>query len=86
MAEDKEKAKSAGDATTAPPPEAPTAAPSRATTNVLNTAAHPIDLSTGRTLEPGEIAEGIDVDNDHDTALVDDGLLLVLDNYKSKGN
>lgn len=43
----------------------------------INTATHPIDLSNGRILAPGERADDIDTDHPHQRALVVDGLLHV---------
>lgn len=36
---------------------------------VLNVAGHPIDLNDGRTLAPGEEADGVDTDHPHNRAL-----------------
>jgi hypothetical protein len=44
---------------------------------VLNTTGHPIDLSDGRTLAPGESAEDIDTGLSHNRVLVVNGHLLV---------
>lgn len=46
---------------------------------VLCTSMHAIDLSDGRSLQPGEIAEDIDTDHPHQRALVLDGHLGVLE-------
>lgn len=46
---------------------------------VVNTATHPIDLSDGRMLGPGETAEDVDTDHEHQRALVLDGHLVVLE-------
>lgn len=45
---------------------------------VLCTAGHPVDLSTGRSLAPGQTATDIDTDDPHQRSLVLDGHLLVL--------
>lgn len=42
---------------------------------IMNVANHPIDLSSGRTLAPGEEAEA-DLDDTHNKSLVDDGLAV----------
>lgn len=44
---------------------------------VLNVAGHPIDLSDGRVLAPGEDADEVDTDTPHNRALVVNGHLLV---------
>lgn len=46
---------------------------------MLCSATHPIDLSDGRPLAPGEVAEDIDTDDPHQRALILDGHLLVLE-------
>lgn len=48
-------------------------------TKVICTSAHAVDLSDGRTLAPGESATEVDIDHDHQKALVLDGHLYVLD-------
>lgn len=44
---------------------------------VINTSTHPVDLSTGRSLAPGETAEEVDTEHPHQRALVIDGHLRV---------
>lgn len=51
---------------------------------VLNTASHPVDLSDGRTLAPGEVADDIDTDHPHQRSLVLDGHLLVQEGLKPR--
>lgn len=46
---------------------------------VIGTAAYPVDLSDGRMVAPGEVAEGVDLDHPHQKALVVDGHLSVVD-------
>lgn len=46
---------------------------------VICSASHPVDLSTGRSLAPGETAEDVDTDHPHQRTLVVDGLLHVID-------
>lgn len=51
---------------------------------VLCTASHPVDLSDGRTLAPGEVAEKVDTDHPHQRGLVLDGHLLVQEGTKPR--
>lgn len=44
---------------------------------VLNVAGHPIDLDDGRTLAPGEEAEGVDTNHPHNRAVIVRGLATV---------
>lgn len=44
---------------------------------VLNVAGHPIDLDDGRTLAPGEEAEGVDTTHPHNRAVIVNGLATV---------
>jgi hypothetical protein len=46
---------------------------------VVCTSTHAVDLDTGRTLSPGETADGIDLDHPHNRGLVVDGSLVVLE-------
>jgi hypothetical protein len=46
---------------------------------VVCTASHAVDLDTGRSLEPGEIAEDVDTDHPHNRGLILDGSLAVLE-------
>ena len=51
---------------------------------VLCTASHPVDLSDGRTLAPGEVAEDVDTEHPHQRGLVLDGHLLVQEGTKPR--
>lgn len=51
---------------------------------VINTATHPIDLSDGRVLAPGESADDVDTDHPHQRALVLDGHLHVAEGSKPR--
>lgn len=51
---------------------------------VICTSTHAVDLSDGRTLAPGEEAEGVDTDHEHQRALVLDGHILVLEGMKPR--
>jgi len=46
---------------------------------VLCVASHPVDLDDGRTLGPGESADGVDVSHAHNQLLLDEGLVIELD-------
>lgn len=47
---------------------------------IVGSARHPVDLSDGRSVAPGEVIDGIDVDgDDHNKQLVADGRLTVLE-------
>lgn len=46
---------------------------------ILNVGNHAIDLDDGRTLAPGEEADGIDVDSSHNKSVIDQGLALVVE-------
>lgn len=46
---------------------------------VVCSSSHPIDLSDGRTLAPGESAEDVDTTHPHQRALVLDGHIVVLE-------
>lgn len=49
---------------------------------VVNCGTHPIDISTGKTLGVGEIADNIDVSVQHNRDLINDGHLYVVDRPK----
>ena len=51
---------------------------------VLCTSSHPVDLSDGRTLAPGEVAEDVDTEHPHQRGLVLDGHLLVQEGTKPR--
>jgi hypothetical protein len=44
---------------------------------VVCTATHAVDLDTGRSLLPGETAEGVDLNHPHNDGLISDGSLVV---------
>lgn len=44
---------------------------------VVCVASHPVDLADGRSLEPGEVADGIDVNDPHNAQLVESDAILV---------
>jgi hypothetical protein len=46
---------------------------------VINSTSHPVDLDTGRSLAPGEVAEDVDTEETHNRVLVAEGLLTVLE-------
>lgn len=46
---------------------------------VLNVTSHPIDLSDGRVLAPGEEADDVAAGNRHNKSLIQQGHVLVLD-------
>ena len=49
------------------------------TGTVIGTGDHPVDLSDGRLVAPGEVVEDVDLNDPHQRALVTDGHLTVLD-------
>lgn len=51
---------------------------------VLCTSSHPVDLSDGRTLAPGEGTDKVDTDHPHQRGLVLDGHLLVQEGTKPR--
>lgn len=52
---------------------------------IINVSGHPVDIDSGRTLAPGETADGVDLEHPHNKALVDDGLAVeVADEKKPK--
>ena len=38
-------------------------------------AKHPVDIATGRSFAPGELAAGVDPKNAHDKSLIEEGAL-----------
>jgi hypothetical protein len=48
---------------------------------VKNVGQHPVDLSDGRQIGPGETADEVSLGNVHNKALVDDGHILVVGAY-----
>lgn len=52
------------------------------TSKVVCTASHPVDLDDGTTLGPGQQAEKVDINNPHNSSLIDAGFLTVLDGEK----
>lgn len=52
---------------------------------VKNLSNHSVDLEpSGRVVEPGEIVKQVDLDNDHNKALLDAGKLMVIKEQSSK--
>lgn len=51
---------------------------------VLNVSGHPIDLNDGRTLAPGEEADGVDIDHPHNQSLLDSGHVVHVKEQKTK--
>lgn len=46
--------------------------------NVVGTSSHSVDLSDGRAVAPGEVAEDVDIEDAHNAQLLLDGHLNVL--------
>lgn len=46
---------------------------------VINTSTHPLTLSSGRVLAPGERADGVEVGGSYEQALLDDRSLRALE-------
>lgn len=50
----------------------------------MNVSGHPVDIDSGRTLAPGEVADGVDLKHPHNKSLLDLGLATEIEKKQPK--